>query len=1061
MGRVLLIFLLFVSYQLFATDYYFSNSGADGNAGTMASPWESITKMQATINTAVSGDRILLKRGDVWLQSYLYLNAGQNITITDYGTGDMPILSGAKVISMSNIGGSIWRGYDTYLPNASGDIRSCGSVSVNWNFKSMGQEPDSGYFDQIDAGSQISVTDWSKTWTTNQWANAWVIIRQVGTVDWAIASAKVSSNNTTTLTTEYFTFGQSASFTSGNWYEKYYVIVNHLLCLDTQDEWAHYNDYLWLYSSSTPGTVRASVVNNIIEITNGSDLTIENVEINHAVYNGIMVTGATSSVTCDGVVIRGCGRNGIRSADNGTQPNGTYGGRVVFKNGEMARIEAIGIYIANTAVGTGSQIDSNHWHEIGSSLLSNYPNASAGEMGMAQNSCIVWRIAGGTNTFRRNYMHNVRGMATIHNSIPSDCAYDVTDNFIDGYGYPIGDYGGILYANNDSYYAGRLKRIMNNIAINEQPATGAINNLTVPKANAYNHALYTDQKSHGYRLDSNTVQNCNVFYFNNSSSYDTIRYNNVVNALKNMNYSGAHSEYLMFDTVTCLPIGGGSLTGNIVSYNNFVMDGASYKQVLAYQAHTNTGSSWYPVGFTIDYNNYVTNVTDHNLFYMFKNWGEYYLDYTLTEWKAATVYDDSSVVQNRNVAAVKVFKNWSASSHTFDLGSASYTSVTGVAVNTNVTVRPFYSTILFWASGDSTTADPETYMDSALVPMLNYTAPAITDPEIDTLWFAYNDGGFSWEADTACGDTAIRAIYATGSGTADTLASINYCHSTDQDLVGWVEVYFYPYYDSVQLSGDVYLIMPTGLVGGSFGELVGYTGEVDVDNYYLYLPNTDNDPYEFKIRPLDPAYTYEIQLYPSRDNASITGTRKTYLTIGDSTKYVDAVGNTDSIISIQNIDPIDSTITFYVDRQDGNYGYMNAMYVKRTEKAGTQNNYIFFDNVDFSAGIDSARIKIKHGEVADSLSMVMWLDSYGGTFFDSLIITTGEQCYINTLTFTEISGVHDLYVELSDTAERYVWIKFFSDSGFSGVATITYIRVIMVNGVPYFINNKYAIKEED
>ncbi|RLD76880.1 MAG: hypothetical protein DRJ07_15570 [Bacteroidetes bacterium] len=107
-----IIFLLSIQFT-FATDYYISSSiGDDNNNGiSAATPWKTFTKIQAF--SFSPGDNILLKKGDVWNQTFKIYSAGtviQPIVVSSYGTGEMPIVD--VVADHNNLG---WMGIGNNL----------------------------------------------------------------------------------------------------------------------------------------------------------------------------------------------------------------------------------------------------------------------------------------------------------------------------------------------------------------------------------------------------------------------------------------------------------------------------------------------------------------------------------------------------------------------------------------------------------------------------------------------------------------------------------------------------------------------------------------------------------------------------------------------------------------------------------------------------------------------------------------------------------------------------------------------------------------------------------
>ncbi|NLR93861.1 T9SS type A sorting domain-containing protein [Flammeovirga agarivorans] len=84
--------------------YYFSAEGDDANEGTMASPWKTLAKasqIAQDINTGgllKPGDQLLFKRGDTFEGNLILKCSGTAlapITISSYGEGELPVISGS------------------------------------------------------------------------------------------------------------------------------------------------------------------------------------------------------------------------------------------------------------------------------------------------------------------------------------------------------------------------------------------------------------------------------------------------------------------------------------------------------------------------------------------------------------------------------------------------------------------------------------------------------------------------------------------------------------------------------------------------------------------------------------------------------------------------------------------------------------------------------------------------------------------------------------------------------------------------------------------------------
>ena len=97
-----------------ATYYVDSQEGNDSNDGTSAaSAWRSLAKINS--GKFSPGDSILLRRGSVWREVMNFPSSGSDngaITIDAYGTGDLPIISGADLVASD-----AWTAANASTPN--------------------------------------------------------------------------------------------------------------------------------------------------------------------------------------------------------------------------------------------------------------------------------------------------------------------------------------------------------------------------------------------------------------------------------------------------------------------------------------------------------------------------------------------------------------------------------------------------------------------------------------------------------------------------------------------------------------------------------------------------------------------------------------------------------------------------------------------------------------------------------------------------------------------------------------------------------------------------------
>ena len=92
-----LLFLLTLSFLQAQNQFYLSSSnGNDSNDGSASQPWQTLEKIS---NTDLGpGDSVYFLKGDSFYGHFVVNGSGVEgnpITITSYGSGDKPIISGA------------------------------------------------------------------------------------------------------------------------------------------------------------------------------------------------------------------------------------------------------------------------------------------------------------------------------------------------------------------------------------------------------------------------------------------------------------------------------------------------------------------------------------------------------------------------------------------------------------------------------------------------------------------------------------------------------------------------------------------------------------------------------------------------------------------------------------------------------------------------------------------------------------------------------------------------------------------------------------------------------
>jgi uncharacterized repeat protein (TIGR02543 family) len=119
--RISLCILLFQAACLGADYYVDGTAGDDGNSGlSPTTAWRTVAKVN--VSSFAPGDRILLRRGQVWREQLVVPSSGtadRPIVFGAYGVGDRPTLKGSALVQNWTAAGSpnIWRASLATQPN--------------------------------------------------------------------------------------------------------------------------------------------------------------------------------------------------------------------------------------------------------------------------------------------------------------------------------------------------------------------------------------------------------------------------------------------------------------------------------------------------------------------------------------------------------------------------------------------------------------------------------------------------------------------------------------------------------------------------------------------------------------------------------------------------------------------------------------------------------------------------------------------------------------------------------------------------------------------------------
>ncbi|MEZ4830206.1 MAG: hypothetical protein R3C61_28565 [Bacteroidia bacterium] len=184
--HLLLIFLLLLISQTFATTYYVSSAGNDANAGTSTTaPWKTIAKLNTHILSMKAGDNILFRRGDVFTGQILLTvsgGAGNPITFGAYGTGADPVISGMVPVTGWKLHqGNIW--YASYSGNVP-------YLYVNDKMMTLARYPNTGYL-LVNTATVNNINSKSINQANDYWKGANIRLR---TTKWTWEYKEIASS---------------------------------------------------------------------------------------------------------------------------------------------------------------------------------------------------------------------------------------------------------------------------------------------------------------------------------------------------------------------------------------------------------------------------------------------------------------------------------------------------------------------------------------------------------------------------------------------------------------------------------------------------------------------------------------------------------------------------------------------------------------------------------------------------------------------------------------------------------------------------------------------------
>lgn len=486
MKQFLTILLLF-STQAFAADKYVSSvSGNDGNAGTFAAPYASITKVNNILSTLSNGDSVLFKAGETFVGNLIM--AHSSINFGRYGTGSNPVITSmVNVTGWVNIGNNVWQSAVNSSLGATVTTVTRNSWLCQLGRYPNASDPDGGYLRFESHNLKLSITD-NNLSVTPSWAGAGIVVRPKHFVT---EIRTVGSHSGGTLT---FTSPLEVEPDNGGGY----FFQNSLQTLDLQNEW-YYNptsQRLYIKSSTIPTNIQASTGTHLVTSTNFSSVKFRNISFVGANSRAFHITGGGS------FDIQNCYFKYVQRAifsDNGDNH--------IFKFNVISNAMGDAIVLND---GSGFVIQDNY---IDSTFMWTGMGATGNDFGG-----YGIKLKGSTPTVQRNIIkHN--GYTGIRiNGTNTLCQY----NLVDGFCLKQRDGAGIYTVPSEVLVTGQI--ISDNIVVNGIPtADGGIGTAQ------QTYGIYIDNNSSNNTVQRNTVSNLyggiyshrgNLNYFLNNTIYN-------------------------------------------------------------------------------------------------------------------------------------------------------------------------------------------------------------------------------------------------------------------------------------------------------------------------------------------------------------------------------------------------------------------------------------------------------------------------------------------------------------------------------------------------------------
>lgn len=626
--------------------YYVKNGGSDSANGlTDATAWAHhpwMTGWTAAAKSLVAGDIVSLKCGDVWVDKIIAAQngtSGNPITLTSYGTGNKPKISGFTTLSSWTLySGNVY--YSTLTSDEQTNFVLVDNVNTG-----MGRWPDTGYriFESYN-NTSFTITDTQLSEETPySWIGAELCLR---CNNWTLERKRITNQSGDIIT---YSNIDGTSGAIGNNYG--YFIQNDLRTLTVTNEWYHdfATNRLYIYGNPYGKTIKAATKQRLF-YTNGYDyLTINNIEFEGSIENLIHSAG-----TVTGLVITNCnmqysGENGIMLINTPSYCN--------ISNNTISDCQAAGIKLWG---GTENIISYNSISRSGMVLGMGY---------IAFRHCGIY-TSGTTNL---DVLNNII-IDSASNGITIDGTYNLVQyNYVENASMRVNDSGGIYVGSS----AGNYSTIDHNIIYNV-PGDGSG---TPYASNPLARGLYVDDFAQYLTITNNIIHTSTESSMMLHDANDNIvRYNILYNSRYGLYYLSSSAA---------------SIRRNLVDHNQFVALASTQYSTFA-QAYSGSPGDITNFG-TINYNIYARPINQNTDQTHLRTWDASYTNRTLSSWQSFTGHDlNSSYNLGGAISStndIRLIFNNTMSDKYFEL-SASMKGLDNTSYSGTITLEPFTGLVL-------------------------------------------------------------------------------------------------------------------------------------------------------------------------------------------------------------------------------------------------------------------------------------------------------------------------------------------------------------------------------